>query len=545
MNWIEGPLSNKPGSQFQNARGFQLSLNDLSAGPRTRAGEAYKLGMLTGRLVRAQEAGAGTPDGWQSVIDGQLPVTRLGYYAYIIGRGLRSDPENLDFQKAIDCLACVQILHIGFIANERWYCTALLYRYVIEETEKAIGRVLENDELRYLAAATINTLESGNSDLILGPYASNGQLSQMLFELDNGTVKSFHIKEIAEVATGSLVGINDVKKRKAALFWARPDRGIYARAARSPGAGLITSLMRTDRILAQQGEENLLVTTLEAIHSNSENRGIFENSETLFAHYPDVYEEWESLENSLFVATNEAVRNIDPDAIPDIWLDAQRFIRNNDATDNPEDTGNEPTADTKTADSLPSVPAGPADKARTQKTFGLTPENLNSYFESEFEDIHISLPKGPAAPTNPKQKGQRVSKVNFAERDTNNRALGLAGEAFVFRYEKAKLLRLKLPDLAKKVIWASKDIGDGLGYDIISYDKSGNKLLIEVKTTNGGQATPFFLSNNEIAVSDESKDSYLLVRLFDFSTKPKFFTVLGPLSQSLNLEPTSFRARLL
>jgi len=546
VNWIEGPLSKKPSSQFQNPRGFQLSLNDLSAGPRTRAGEAYKLGMLTGRLVRSQEAGSGLPHGWQSVMEGHLPITRLGYYAYIIGRGLRSAPKNTDFQKAIDCLACTQILHIGFKTNNRWYCTALLYRYVIEETEKALGRTLENDELRYLAAATINTLESKHSDLIIQPYSSNGQLKQMLFELENSTVKRFDIRQIQHIASGSLVGINDVKKRKAALFWADPERGIFSRAARSPGARLISSLMIRDRILAFEGKESLLATTLEAINSNSENHGIFENSDALFANYPDVYEDWESLENSLFAATNTAVKDIESATIPDIWLNAQRFIRSNEAFDGSVAAKTMPLIKGQITASLQSTSSATKDKATKEKFYGLKPDVLGSYLEQGFEEIHISLPSGNAPSKNQKKSQvQRITRINFAERDANNRALGLAGEEFVFHYERKKLLRLGRPDLSKNVIWASKDIGDGLGYDIISYDKSGKRILIEVKTTNGGRATPFFLSNNEVAASDEYSDSYQLVRLFDFSTRPKFFVVLGPLNRSLNLQPTSFKARLL
>ncbi|MGX0976073.1 hypothetical protein ACSSVY_001787 [Roseovarius sp. MBR-51] len=101
-----------------------------------------------------------------------------------------------------------------------------------------------------------------------------------------------------------------------------------------------------------------------------------------------------------------------------------------------------------------------------------------------------------------------------------------------------------MADLAKRVRWVSKELGDGLGYDIRSFDLEGNELFLEVKTTTGGLATAFYVSNNEVAVSEEKAQSYHLVRVFNFPDKPRFFTLSGRLSETLKLEPTSYRARV-
>lgn len=99
-------------------------------------------------------------------------------------------------------------------------------------------------------------------------------------------------------------------------------------------------------------------------------------------------------------------------------------------------------------------------------------------------------------------------------------------------------------DLAERVVWASQEIGDGLGYDIISFSAAEDELLIEVKTTQGGSATPFFLSSNEVVVSRDKADQYLLYRVFDFSKAPKLFVLAGSLEETLDLQATSYRARL-
>jgi hypothetical protein len=54
-------------------------------------------------------------------------------------------------------------------------------------------------------------------------------------------------------------------------------------------------------------------------------------------------------------------------------------------------------------------------------------------------------------------------------------------------------MKARRPDLTEKVIWASDDIGDGLGYDIEAVDEQGRPLFIEVKATNQGPEASFFI----------------------------------------------------
>lgn len=83
--------------------------------------------------------------------------------------------------------------------------------------------------------------------------------------------------------------------------------------------------------------------------------------------------------------------------------------------------------------------------------------------------------------------------------------------------------------------------GDGHGYDIESFALTGEKRLIEVKTTTGGQTTPFFLSRNEERVSRE-KAEFRLYRLYDFAKTPKLFKLRPPLGSSVVLETEVWRA---
>jgi hypothetical protein len=137
-----------------------------------------------------------------------------------------------------------------------------------------------------------------------------------------------------------------------------------------------------------------------------------------------------------------------------------------------------------------------------------------------------------------------VRKFDPAARDARNRALGKQGEELVFAHERQRLISVGRDDLARRVEWTSEIRGDGAGYDVLSFDADGRERLIEVKTTNGAPLTPFFLSENERAFSEERPDAFTLLRLYRFADSPGAFELRPPLTEKLKLDPTNYRATL-
>jgi hypothetical protein len=135
-------------------------------------------------------------------------------------------------------------------------------------------------------------------------------------------------------------------------------------------------------------------------------------------------------------------------------------------------------------------------------------------------------------------------RYDVAERDLKNRALGEAGEELVLQHEKTRLRQIGCQDLADQVLWTSKEVGDGAGYDIQSYDDDGQTMLIEVKTTNGWERTPFHISRNELAIAEDNREQWHLYRLWNFAREPKAFSLRPPLQSHIALTPTSFLATL-
>ena len=135
-------------------------------------------------------------------------------------------------------------------------------------------------------------------------------------------------------------------------------------------------------------------------------------------------------------------------------------------------------------------------------------------------------------------------KFDVAGRDERNRALGRAGEERALAHEKAALIAEGRSDLAKRVRWVSEEEGDGAGYDIASFSPEGFARLIEVKTTNGWERTPFHITRNELAVANERPDEWRLLRLWNFAREPRAFRLHPPLDAHVTLIATSYEARL-
>ena len=136
----------------------------------------------------------------------------------------------------------------------------------------------------------------------------------------------------------------------------------------------------------------------------------------------------------------------------------------------------------------------------------------------------------------------KAFKRDYLEREAQNRSLGFAGEQFIVQFEHWRLVELGQRRLADRVEHVSKSKGDGLGYDVLSFESDGKERLIEVKTTTFGRDTPFFVSRGELALSHGAQGQFHLYRLFEFRKGPRLFDLPGALDQHCLLDPVTYRA---
>lgn len=152
---------------------------------------------------------------------------------------------------------------------------------------------------------------------------------------------------------------------------------------------------------------------------------------------------------------------------------------------------------------------------------------------------HVAPPSLPAPDAN-WQPGLSGIRRDFLRQQEVNKSLGDAGELAVFKYEQERLA--SEPELAQAVDHVSVTKGDGLGFDIRSFELDGTPRLIEVKTTRYSELTPFYFSSNELNASRHYTDRYHLYRLFNFPKKAGLFVLSGALDESTHLTPLSFTA---
>lgn len=136
----------------------------------------------------------------------------------------------------------------------------------------------------------------------------------------------------------------------------------------------------------------------------------------------------------------------------------------------------------------------------------------------------------------------RAAKRDYLAREARNQSLGLAGEEFVVRFEHWRLTQIGEYKLADRVEHVSRSKGDGLGYDVLSFDSNGRERLIEVKTTSFGRDTPFFVTRGELSLSKTEPEQFRLYRLFDFRRAPRLFDLQGPLDRYCLLDAVTYKA---
>lgn len=165
----------------------------------------------------------------------------------------------------------------------------------------------------------------------------------------------------------------------------------------------------------------------------------------------------------------------------------------------------------------------------------------------DFSEIFVDAPRvtfSVQEPNRPYVASVRVAaKRDYVEREARNAALGKAGELLALEFEEFRLRSAGKKHLAERIEHVSVTKGDGLGYDILSFDSTGKERFVEVKTTAFAKETPFFASNNEVVFAREMSEQFHLYRLFDFRKVPKLFSLQGDIERYCRLDPVSYRCQ--
>lgn len=191
------------------------------------------------------------------------------------------------------------------------------------------------------------------------------------------------------------------------------------------------------------------------------------------------------------------------------------------------------------------------------------PTNFNEISDDAVEyatkDISFTLDVSKVTITRvdaPQMKKKRVHSerrtitkdVNYARRHKNLKKIGDIGELLAIEVERKRLIEEGRPDLADRIEHVARTIGDGLGFDILSFERIGTdycEKYIEVKSTTGGKNKPFDITANEVEVSEEKGQQYCIYRFYGLSSIAKeihFYECRGSIKDNFALEATAFKA---
>lgn len=129
---------------------------------------------------------------------------------------------------------------------------------------------------------------------------------------------------------------------------------------------------------------------------------------------------------------------------------------------------------------------------------------------------------------------------DYIAREAANRSLGLAGELLVLQFERQRLIAHGCDKLADHVEHVAQTKGDGLGYDILSFEPSGRERFIEVKTTAFAKETPFYATRNEVDFSLDNSAYFVLSRVYSFRKRAHAFELPGAIANNCHLNPNSY-----
>ena len=152
--------------------------------------------------------------------------------------------------------------------------------------------------------------------------------------------------------------------------------------------------------------------------------------------------------------------------------------------------------------------------------------------------------RAPVIPKAPRKRAVTAVLIDYVELNRVRREIGLRGEHFVANAERDRLRAAGRPDLAARVEIVSQTQGDGLGYDVSSFEVGGAPRFIEVKTTTGAADAPFYMTSFERESSERLAPNYWLYRVYAIDQEPRFFVLRPPLDASCTFEPEAFRVEL-
>ena len=145
-----------------------------------------------------------------------------------------------------------------------------------------------------------------------------------------------------------------------------------------------------------------------------------------------------------------------------------------------------------------------------------------------------------------KSKNIRVKgDIDYSEQQRISQEIGDLSEELILRNEVEKLKAWgSSDDVLSKVRRGSLE-SDDYGYDILTFDKEGREVYLEVKTTKVNRTDfSFIITRNELEHAKIFGDRYSIVIVLDVLNKPRMWYMGNPFAEEpskIKITPTQYR----
>ena len=175
-------------------------------------------------------------------------------------------------------------------------------------------------------------------------------------------------------------------------------------------------------------------------------------------------------------------------------------------------------------------------------------EILESPITDSADEVELNIANKPCIVNNRKKGNENIrvkSDIDYSEQQLISQKIGDRGEEIVLRNEIEKLKTWGFTDDALSKIRRVSLESDDYGYDILSFDKNGRELYLEVKSTKANQSDfSFIITRNELEHAKEFRERYSVVIVFDVLNNPKIWYMGNPFIENpsrVKITPTQFR----
>jgi hypothetical protein len=175
-------------------------------------------------------------------------------------------------------------------------------------------------------------------------------------------------------------------------------------------------------------------------------------------------------------------------------------------------------------------------------------EKFQKFLKKQIEKTN-NLLKPKSKIKNPRIKVNKVITPDKLKQIVERKlTIGTLGEQLIFEELKSRLIGTIYQTLIEEFKHVSIEYGDGLGYDILAYNESAEKIYVEVKTTTAKYPVASF-SRNEISFANQFDENYVLFLVHNLNINDNSYEYVeinefSNVKEQLNFQPISYKLKI-